>query len=175
MRCAETLETNEMLPALSRPQYQNNGARSTRWQALYGTGEFVLLGRTRVFIELDGRTGEGVLFGKKSAPSLCIKLCSTQDNSAAHGHGLPSLFSPLPLKLRFAMRLPQGLRPVPHRQHNAETYDRTDHSEREAIIYGLGIHFLPPLPLPESYSVHRPDQTTDQRANGANAAAVIPH
>jgi hypothetical protein len=62
------------------------------------------------------------------------------------GHGLPSLFSPLSLKLRFAMQLPQGLRPVPHRQHNAETYDRTDHSEREAIIYWLGIHFFAAAP-----------------------------
>jgi hypothetical protein len=102
----------------------------------------------------------GVPFGKKP-PFLCIKLGRTDDTSATNGTWPSSLFSPLSFKLRFAMRLPQGLRPVPHRQHNAETYDRTDHSKYQAIIYMLGIHFLPPFPLLASYSVHRPDQTTD--------------
>ena len=46
--------------------------------------------------------------------------------------------------LRSAMRLPQGLRRVPRYEHDAETYDRTDHSESKAIICMLGnrIHVL---------------------------------
>jgi len=78
---------------------------------------------------------ERPLFCALNSAELTIPLPPT-------GHGLPSLFPPLSFKLRFAMRLPQDLRPVPHRQHNAETYDRTDHSESEAIIYRLGIHFF---------------------------------
>ena len=41
------------------------------------------------------------------------------------------------------MRLPQGPRCVPHCQNDAETYDRTEQTEHKAIIYVLGIHFLP--------------------------------
>jgi hypothetical protein len=46
--------------------------------------------------------------------------------------------------LRSAMRLPQGLRRVPHHQHDAETHNRTEHSERKAIVCMLGnrIHVL---------------------------------
>lgn len=55
--------------------------------------------------------------------------------------------SPLSFMLRSAMRLPQGLRCVPHCQNDAETYDRTEQTEHKAIIYGLGIHFLPLFPL----------------------------
>jgi len=49
-------------------------------------------------------------------------------------------FSPLLFKLRSAARPLQGLRRVPRRQHHAETYDRTGHSEHEDKIYLVGIH-----------------------------------
>ena len=49
-------------------------------------------------------------------------------------------FSPLSFKLRSPVRLPQGLPRVPHHQHDAKAYDRTDHSEHKAIICMLGIH-----------------------------------
>ena len=70
------------------------------------------------------------------------------------------------------MRLPQCLRPVPHRQHNAETYDRTDHSESEAIIYGLGIHFFATV-TSVGIVFGTSTQTTDQRANWATAAVLF--
>jgi hypothetical protein len=46
--------------------------------------------------------------------------------------------------LRSAMGLPQSLRRVPHHQHDAETHNRTEHSERKAIVCMLGnrIHVL---------------------------------
>ena len=52
--------------------------------------------------------------------------------------------SPLSFELRSAVRLPQGLRCVPHHQHDAETHDCTEHSEHQAIVCVLGnrIHVL---------------------------------
>jgi hypothetical protein len=46
--------------------------------------------------------------------------------------------------LRSAMRPPQSLRRVPHRQHDAETHDRTEQSEHKAIVcvWGNRIHVL---------------------------------
>jgi hypothetical protein len=84
----------------------------------------------------------GVPLGRRAPSFLCIKLDRTDDSPATNGTWPSSLFSPLSFKLRFAMRLPQGLSRVPHRQHDAETYDRTDNSEHKAIIYGLGIHLF---------------------------------
>jgi hypothetical protein len=49
-------------------------------------------------------------------------------------------FSPLSFKVRSALCLPQGFRGVPHHQDNAETYGRTEHTERKAIIWMLSIH-----------------------------------
>ena len=109
--------------------------------ALYGTGEFVLLGSDASLYRVTRQDWcWGRLLGRRAPPFLCIKLGSNDDHLPPVEYGLPSLFSPLSFKLRFAMRLPQGLSRVPHRQHDAETYDRTDNSEHKAIIYGLGIH-----------------------------------
>jgi len=73
----------------------------------------------------------------------CRPLC--QGRTAVFGHivtdELEALyFSPVSFKVRSAVGLPQGLRRVPRRQHDAETYDRTGHSEHEAKIYLVGIH-----------------------------------
>jgi hypothetical protein len=46
-------------------------------------------------------------------------------------------------KLRSAKRLPRSLHRVPHRHHDAETCDRTEHSERKAIICMLRTHLSP--------------------------------
>jgi hypothetical protein len=48
--------------------------------------------------------------------------------------------SPLSLELRSVVRRPQGLRRVPRRHQDEETYDRTEHSQHKAIIYFVCIH-----------------------------------
>ena len=74
---------------------------------------------------------------------------SSRENTAVFGHIVADkleafCFTPLSFKVCSAVRLPQGLGGVPHHQHDAETYDRTDHSESKAIICMLGnrIHVL---------------------------------
>ena len=158
MRCSPCCQgrniTQPIINSMTGLRYEREQQRGALWY-----WRFVLLGSDASLYRVTRQDWcWGRSLGRRAPPFLCIKLGSNDDHLRPVEYGLPSLFS---LKLRFAMRLPQGLRPVPHCQHNAETYDRTDHSKYQAIICMLGIHFLPPFPLLASYSVHRPDQTTD--------------
>ena len=86
--------------------------------------------------------------------------CSATSWSMTRSSLLPSPFSQLSFELRSAVRLPKGLRGVPHHQHDTEAYDRTDHSEHKAIICMWGIHIcIRSSSAPDL--AQRLDQTTD--------------
>jgi hypothetical protein len=70
------------------------------------------------------------------------------------------------------VRLPQGLRRVPRYEHDAETYDRTDHSESKAIICMLGNHIHLFLVCTEFGATIRPSDRTSE-PNLAIAIAVF--